>query len=257
MNTIANRAAGGALASIANLKAGLQNVQTAVHVKGGESILRMGKDGIWIYGADNIEVEEGSLWAANPLSLQHGFICWKKIPEGSKDTPELLGEVLVSMFEPAVNKATLPDYGHPWVDVMSIQLRCTNGADEGEQVIYKPSSTGGLRAAKEQIIAAIMKQLDDDPAHPVPLIELKSDHYQNKTWGKTYVPEFAIGKWLSMDGVAEEPAEPEAKPTTTTGTGRRAAPAPEPEPEQAEEPAEQPQQAANGDTGERRRRRRA
>jgi hypothetical protein len=204
-NEVTNRAAG-ALAALGNLKSGLANVQAAIPVAGGEPILRMGRDGIWLYGQDNIEVEDGSEWAANPLSLKHGYICWKKIPEGSKEKPEKLGEVLVSMYDAKPVKTSLPDYGHPWAEQTSITFKCLNGTDEGTQVDYKPSSVGGSNAMAE-LISEIMAQLDKDPAHPVPVIALESDSYMHPQYKKTYVPILKIVRWISMDGVAAEDVE--------------------------------------------------
>lgn len=264
---VANATAGGAIASLQNLKAGLANVKSTTKPKGGEPIMRMGKDGKWIFGAENLEVEAGSKWAINPLSLQHGFVCWKVIPDGSKEKPELLGEALVSMFEAKPFKDSLPDYGHPWADCLTFSLLCLDGEDEGEQVLYKTSSTGGLRASLE-FVGVLMKQLDEDADHPVAVVELKSDHYQNKTWGKTYFPVFDIVEWMGMDGVAAAPAAAEAPKEepkqaapqeTTRRRGAAATPAPAPEPEEEppfeeDKPAEAALAAAQG--GEVRRRRR-
>jgi hypothetical protein len=223
---VTKTSAAGALAALGNLKQGLQNVQSNIRVAGGEPILRMGRDGIWIYGADNVEVEDGSTWAINPMSLTHGFICWKVIPEGSKEKPELLGEETRSMFQPLPNKDSLPDYGHPWAEVLSVQLKCVSGEDEGEQVLYKTSSTGGLRAMKE-LIGSIMEAIDKHPETPVPVVVLESDSYPHKQYGKTYFPVINIQSWVSMEGVeAEAPAAEEKKPEPVQATRRQAKPAP-------------------------------
>jgi len=238
MNTNIATAAGGAVGALKNLKAGLQNVRDNTKPKGGEPILRLGRDGKWIFGADNLEVEAGSTWAVNPLSLQHGFLCWKVIPEGSKDTPELLGEEMVSMFSTKPDKAALPDYGHPWADCLSFNVLCLDGEDKGEQVLYKTTSTGGLRATRE-FIAVLMDQLDKDESKPVPVIELASDHYPHKQYGKTYFPVFKVVKFVPMDEApTDEQAEadaPKEEPKqaapqeTTRRRGAATAPAPEPE----------------------------
>lgn len=254
-------ASANALAALGNLKQGLQNVQSGIRVAGGEPILRMGRDGIWIYGADNVEVEDGSTWAVNPMSLTHGYICWKVIPEGSKEKPELLGEETRSMFQPLPNKDSLPDYGHPWADILSVQLKCVSGEDEGEQTLYKTSSTGGLRAMKE-LIGSIMEAIDKHPDTPVPVVQLKSDSYPHKQYGKTYFPVIAISKWVSMDGIADEaetaapPAEEKQPEVRQSRRAAAAAPVQETVEDEDETVQEQPAQAAN-DTGERRRRRRA
>lgn len=266
MNTnLSTASVGGAVGALKNLKAGLQNVRDNTKPKGGEPILRLGRDGKWIFGADNLEVEAGSTWAVNPLSLQHGFICWKVIPEGSKESPELLGEEMVSMFSTKPDKAALPDYGHPWADCLSFNLLCLDGEDKGEQTLYKTSSTGGLRASRE-FIAVLMDQLDKDESKPVPVVNLVSDHYAHKQYGKTYFPVFKVVKFVPMDEApsegepakAEAPKEEPQVETQPAGQRRRAAaPAPAPEPEVEDEqgePETAQQQAAPA--GEVRRRRR-
>jgi hypothetical protein len=263
-NEVTNRAAG-ALAALGNLKSGLANVQAAIPVAGGEPILRMGRDGIWLYGQDNIEVEDGSEWAANPLSLKHGYICWKKIPEGSKEKPEKLGELLVSMYDAKPVKTSLPDYGHPWAEQTSITFKCLNGTDEGTQVDYKPSSVGGSNAMAE-LIGEIMAQLDKDPAHPVPVIALESDSYMHPQYKKTYVPVLKIVRWIGMDGVAaedvdeavggeqqaKEPEVPVSGKATRRGRQPAEAAQQEPEVQQDNQPAET-QAAASGEVRRRRR----
>lgn len=258
MNTNIATAAGTAVGALKNLKAGLQNVRAAAPSTGAEGILKLGKDGKWCFGAENLEIEPGSRWAVNPLSIKHGFVCWKVIPEGSKDTPEKLGEVMVSMFEPKPNPAELPDYGHPWADCIGFTLKCLDGEDKGEQVSYAPTSKGGLRAIGE-FLDRFMAHEDD--ATPVPVLVLKSDFYMHKQYGKTYFPVFDIVGWMGMDGVSAEDDEPEAEAAQQPAEQprRRAAPV-EQEPVEDDEgeeeaPVEQPvQQQAEG--GERRRRRR-
>jgi hypothetical protein len=247
-NTPAPAAAAGALAALGNLKAGLANVQQNTHAKGGEPILRLGRDGVWIYGADNTENEQGSKWAVHPLTIQHGYVCWKVIPNGSKTQPELLGEEMRRAIEPKPNRDTLPTYENtetgkpdPWADQISFQLLCVEGEDKGTAVIYKTSSTGGIRASKE-LIGALMAQLDSDPSKPMPIVELTNDSYQHKQYGKTYVPVFKIDGWTTLDGFeADEPANEDQ---------------PEREQQVEEQPAKAAEPAAAEQGGERRRRRR-
>lgn len=262
MNTnLSTTAAGGAVASLKhNLKAGLANVRAAAPSTGAEGILKMGKDGKWNYGAENLEIELDSRWAVNPLSLKHGYVCWKVIPEGVKDTPEKLGEVMVSMFDTKPSKDSLPDYGHPWADCIGFSLKCLNGEDKGEQVSYAPTSKGGLRAV-DGLLGAILDR--EDETTPVPVLLLKSDHYPHKTWGKTYFPVFDIVDWISMDGAGAEPAaeapKEEPKQAAPQETARRrgaAAPAPAPKPEvedEQDEPEVAPQAAPAGEVRRRRR----
>lgn len=263
-----------ALAALGGLKQGLSNVQQSIPVAGGEPILRMGRDGIWVFGAENLEVEEGSLWAVNPLSLKHGWICWKKRPQGSKEKAEKYADILVPMHEPKPAFAALPSYDDgEWSEQTSITLRCMNGTDEGTQTDYKPSSIGGANQMRE-FIAAIMKQLDTDPDHPVPVVSLESSSYNHQTWGKTYTPVLRIVEWVSLDGLdndaegdeagqtgetnEEGPAEPAAQETVAAAPARRrAAPAAAPTDEPPFEQDKAPTQPAPAQgQGEVRRRRR-
>lgn len=211
--------------------------------------MRMGRDGMWLFGADNIEVEKGSQWAANPLSLKHGWINWKKVPQGSKEKPEKFGEILVAMHEPKPLLSSLPVYENgEWLEQTSITFRCLTGEDEGTQSDYKPSSVGGANAMKD-LIAAIMKQLDEDPEFPVPLIEFGSSSYQHKTYGKTYTPELKIVDWLSLEDAqsgGEDDVEDEADAPQQTQAAAPAAPA-EGRRRRAAEPAPAPAAQADED----------
>ena len=62
------------LPSVKSLSAALRSLDTGV--SSGSVILKMDKTGHWVFGADQTEVETGSLWAVNPYSFIHGFIAW-------------------------------------------------------------------------------------------------------------------------------------------------------------------------------------
>lgn len=269
---VTSAAAGGALAALGGLRQGLQNIQTSIPSIGGLPILKLEKDGRdWLYGADNVQVEEGSLWAVNPLSFKHGYVNWKKRPEGSKEKPELFGEVLVGMNQTPPDPTTLPVYTEgAWTECVYVELTCVSGEDEGTTVQYKPNSKGGLSALKE-LLGKILARPEGD-INVVPVVELNIDSYDNKSYGgRTYIPLIEVRKWASLDTTKVEDAVPvEDKSGTaaaakiaeqTAPRGRRAAAAPAPETTVEEEPEEQTQVAeqpgtAQGEGGERRRRRR-
>ena len=54
---------------------------------------------------------------------------------------------------------------------------------------------------------AIAEAVDKDPSKPVPVVLLKKEHYQHKSYGRIFTPLFDIQSWMSMDG--EAPAEVE------------------------------------------------
>ena len=264
MNELANTNAGStAIAALAGLRQGLANVRRSIP-QTGDAFLRLLSDGGWVYGAENIEVEGGSQWAVNPLSLRHGWVSWT---EHKKQKNEVVGEVMVQMTAPLPVQTGLRDTGWEWKQQVAFQLKCMSGEDTGEQTLYKTVSVGGMNAVSK-LVDDIMKQLDKDPAHPVPVIELHTDHYQHKVWGKTYVPVFKVVGWASMtdapEVVEEKPAEPakQAEAAAAASTGRRTRNVPETAPAAAQEtvaarPVPEPAPAAPAAEEPVRRRRRA
>jgi hypothetical protein len=227
-----------ALASLQGLKKNLQNVVTSMPAKlGGDPILRLGKDGIWVYGADSVEVQEGSLWAINPFSLVHGYVCWTRWEDYKlKKKNELVGETMVSMNTPLPDPSQLRKYeveGHPgefwgYAFAIGFNLACTNGDDKGVQVVYKPTSVGGVNACRE-IIDKIMAQLDADISKPVPLVDLGSGTYKHKSYGTVVTPEIKIKGWAALDaneeGEIEQEEVAEAPAKAAAPASQRRAPA--------------------------------
>lgn len=210
MNAVVQRAnASTALAALSSLKAGIQNVQQTMVRKSSDPFLRMLKDGEWVYGQEDIEVENGSLWAANPLSIEHGWTAWDRSPKADNSNGPL-GEVMVPQSMPLPNKAELKDVGADWEYQTSIVFQCLNGTDKGEQVKYKASSVGASKAMDE-LVKAISRQLDADETKPVPVVKFSNSTYSHKQYGKVYEPVLDIVDWLPLTDETPEVAEPEAK----------------------------------------------
>ncbi len=70
------KGAGLPAADIAKYKQALTRVQASAPTIGGLPILKLGKDGIWRYGQTDTDVQDGSEWAVNPVSMKKGFIAW-------------------------------------------------------------------------------------------------------------------------------------------------------------------------------------
>lgn len=252
MNTVAIRNTGGtAVAALQSLKTGLANVQQSLPPSMGDMLLRMLKDGGWVYGPENIEVEDGSLWAINPMSIAHGFVCWTNYDPKERKKNELLGERMVSMTAPKPTPESLPSYDNgrggawEWNDQVAFDLVCVSGEDKGEQVHYKTTSVGGIRAVHE-LIDKIMKQLDVDANTPVPVVELSSDSYEHRSYGKTYVPIFVVKQWAGLDDAelddsnddaGDEPQQ--AQPATPEPARRRRSGGEQASTQQAEQQAPQ------------------
>lgn len=169
----------------------------------GQTYLRMTREGVWVFGGDNIEVEEGSLWAINTYSFMHGFVLWE---ESQKE-----GEVMVPFTDP------LPDNPGDWDAQVGFQLACINGEDEGTQVTFFSSSNGGKKA-----YGNVYDDVADRPDvnFEYPVIELVNSSWQSKKYGKIYEPVFAVRGWANKDqellggkGAAKKPASGGRKAT--------------------------------------------
>jgi hypothetical protein len=159
-------------------------------------ILKMDKTGHWVFGADQTEVEDDSVWAVNPFSFVHGYICWG---EG-----EVLGEKMVGVAEPLPELEPAPAASkRGWEMQVGMTLACTNGEDEGMQARYAATSVGGKKAV-QALAVAIAEQVDKDQSKPVPMVRLKKEHYQHKSYGRIYTPVFEVVKWVGLDA---QPAE--------------------------------------------------
>jgi len=186
---------GSNLPSVQSLSSALRSVAADVGA-GGMVILKMDKTGHWVFGADQTEVEDDSIWAVNPFSFVHGYICWG---EG-----EVLGEKMVGVAEPLPELEPAPTAAKKgWEMQVGMTLACTNGEDEGMQARYSATSVGGKKAV-QALAVAIAEQVDKDQTKPVPMVRLKKEHYQHKSYGRIYTPVFEVVKWVGLDA---QPAE--------------------------------------------------
>lgn len=197
---------------VANLAATLRAVNVA-DPTGGTVILKMDKTGHWVFGADQTEVEDGATWAINPFSFVHGYIAW--------GDGEVLGEKMVPVSSPLPEMDVSPAGAkRGWEIQIGMSLKCLDGEDEGMEARYATTSVGGKRSV-QSLVLAIAAQVDADQSKPVPVVVLKKEHYQHKSYGRIFSPVFEIQKWIGMDGAVEEAVEEEAP--APTGRRRRSA----------------------------------
>lgn len=192
----------------AKLVAGIADSRTTTVIAGGgKPLLRMLKDGGWVFGASNEEVQEGSHWVVNVMSLTHGYNCWVEGAGNAKN--ELRGEVMVSVAE-HMPPRPIPVDGYPYKEQRAFEAKCLTGADAGTEVLHKTSSVGGLREM-DGLLAKIQAKLQSPGGidFPCPVIELKGSSYTHKKWGQIYNPIYEIVGWANMDGVMEDEDEEE------------------------------------------------
>jgi hypothetical protein len=243
---------------------------------GGKPLLRLLRDGIWVFGQENIEVQDGSYWAVNPMQLTHGWVCW--IDGGPNAKNELAGEIMGPMWEPRVPRPA-PIGATPFKEQFGCEMRCLTGDDAGIEIQFKTPSDGGIRAMVKLRDEVQRHLTNGGAAFPCPVVELTQEHYNHSKWGKIYKPIMNIVGWCDMNGLMEgeapeaieapeEPApEPEPEPEVApVKTRQRRAPAappaaaappleprPEPVPTQAARQRQAPPEAAPAHTGQRRR----
>jgi hypothetical protein len=166
--------------------------------------MKMDRTGTWVFGVDDTVPEDDSLWAINPAGCLHGYVAWGNAQHDNEGTN--VGEVMVPATQPMPSEADLPNVKGTWSKATALQLRCTNGEDEGVQVLYKANSVGGRKAYAKTLQAIVEKITGGDEAC-VPLVTLASDSYKHAKYGTIFNPIFAIQGWSNMDGeAAEEPA---------------------------------------------------
>lgn len=168
--------------------------------------LKLDKAGIWTYGSEEIEVEEGSRWAINPATMATGFAAWD---ESTKVGEEM--EPIVS--DSPVLRGNLPDVGAQWNPQTAMQLKCLSGEDKGVDVLYSTTSKGGVKAFKA-MVSAIMARMESGMDGVVPIVELEVGSYKHKKYGKIFTPELKVVDWLALDAdeaPADKPKEVEAQ----------------------------------------------
>ena len=181
---------GGTLPSVQSLSTALRAIKEDTGA--GVTILKMDKTGHWVFGADQTEIEDDSVWAINPFSFVHGYIAW--------GDGEVLGEKMCSISEPLPELEPAPSGAkRGWEKQVGFSLKCLNGEDEGLDARYTVTSVGGKRAAQE-LAVAIAEQVDKDQTKPVAVVSLGKEHYQHKSYGRIYTPVFNVVRWASMNG---------------------------------------------------------
>ena len=202
------------LPAVTSLSTALRNIEVDVG-PAGTAILKMDKTGHWVFGADQTEAEDGSKWAVNPFSFVHGFIAW--------GDGEVLGEKMVSVSQPLPELEPAPPQSKKgWETQVGMSLKCISGEDAGLEARYSTTSVGGKRAV-QTLAAAIAAQVEKDQSKPVPVVQLKKEHYQHKSYGRIYTPVFEIVEWVGMEGEASSTDDDETPPPAAAARRRRAA----------------------------------
>jgi hypothetical protein len=207
----------------ASLMKGIEQTRSTITTGGGKPFLRLTRAGDYIYGPQNIDVQDGSQWAVNLAALEHGWVCW--------GDGELLGQIMVDVRLPQPARP-LPLEGYAFEAQFGMGLACISGEDKGLEVIYKNNSLG-YKKAFDQLLADIRARYIIDQIFYWPVLELLTSSYPHKKYGQIFEPIFKIVGWADAQGNLQS-----AKPRVV------APPAEEPTLRAATRPAEEPSEPA-------------
>ena len=197
------------LGALGALRTGLANVRAKLPEAGGKGILRMLQeaDG-WVFGQEDNALPLGTEVAINPLSIRHGYTCWTDRAKGEGKN-ENLGERLYGLSEqvPAMHeleKMEDPKTGAPcaWKDALTMDMKILDGKHANAEIVYKPTSVGGMNASRT-IIDAVFDKLAEETPFVCPIVKLDQDNYKHASYGKTYVPKFEVVGWMDLEGNEE------------------------------------------------------
>jgi len=207
-----------------SLMKGIEQTRSTITTGGGKPFLRLTRAGDYIYGPQNIDVQDGSQWAVNLAALEHGWVCW--------GDGELLGQIMVDVRLPQPARP-LPLEGYPFEAQFGMGLACITGEDKGLEVIYKNNSLG-YKKAFDQLLADVRARYLLDQAFYWPVLELLTSSYPHKKYGQIFEPVFKIVGWADAQGNLQS-----AKPRAVA-----APPSEEPTLRAATRPAETPSDPA-------------
>lgn len=186
----------------AKLSETLANFSAAKNSLMGKALLRLTKQGVWVFGADNEALKNGTLLVGNPSSLQAGYVAWYegKI-EGEKMQSINAGPVDPTTLGP-VNSGSIPPgkkapSGKGWENQASIDL--ITKSDMPLSLVYKTSSLGGMKTLLT-LAGEIAYGMSENPARVYPVIELDVDSYVHKEFGEVFTPVLSIVSWLDAEG---------------------------------------------------------
>ena len=105
----------------------------------------------------------------------------------------------------------------------AVNLKCISGTDAGTEVIYKPTTVGGIQAVAG-LIEAVRDRLNggqhDGKVSPIVLLE--KDSYPHAQYGKIWTPQLTIVDWMPLERSGADAAADVA----AAGARRAAAPPP-------------------------------
>jgi len=180
---------------------------------GGQLFLKMEKSGHWVYGTNADPVDPESVFAINPTSFQHGWICWGN--ERTTKQGTRLGQLMASATQPYPACPAAIEDG-TWTQQFGFDLQGYEGEDADMELSWNGNSRGA-QAAYGKLLQTVVTQITSGKPDFVPLVALETESYKHAKYGKIFNPLFNVVGWVTMDGLSAAPAddaddEPEPAP---------------------------------------------
>lgn len=197
-------------ANLTQLQSALQRTQAFANqaASAGEMYVKMGKDGRWTMGTDELELEEDSEWAVNPMSFATGWSAFDS--QGTR-----VGEEMASLQQDPILAANLPQVAGTWAPQIGMSIKCVSGEDAGTEGLQYQRSKGGI-AAQSGLLNEIMTRVDAGDEQCVPIVTFSSTKYKHSKYGWIYTAVITVVRWTTMEGEGLE--EKEAEPAKTLQT---------------------------------------
>ena len=196
---------GGEMVDPSKMQSAMSRLGQAARSVGGGLFLRFTKQGEWVFGQDQDDVEAGDRFAVNPMSFTNGYIGW--------ENGAVVGQHMCSVMDgmPCTQADLEPIEGKGQSDGWSAQLGITmKSLDEDEplELNFNATSRGGKQAIGTLADEIAVRMLEDAESC-VPIIELDADSYKHKSYGKIFTPVLAVVAWADVNGSIVEEVENE------------------------------------------------
>jgi hypothetical protein len=207
---------GGALTSLQALEVALSKVDTSsVAGRTGKPLLQFkSRENAYVYGQKKTVPEDGSHWAVDPRTFKRG---WISFGNGNKK----LGERLASVSKPLIDVTTLPDYGFPWQEEWTVDMKCVSGADTGLEVVFAMSTDGGTKAIVG-LLDAVKDRVESGQHNGdvAPIMLLEKDSYVHGEHARIWYPVLTVVAWMPLEGPPPASiAKPAPAPTRAPSPG--------------------------------------
>jgi len=173
-------------------EASVDNMARVGAAAGRSEFLRMDKSGDWYFGVNDNPVGPDDRLYLDPMGSVHGWQCWADTDRSDVKAAALLGSEVVPSYEDLPPKPEeVPRTGRDWAAMVGLSLLM-----DGHKLTYTTTALGGLDAVAA-LSAELKTQYKTDPSRMVAVLNLGSDWYDHKKWGKTYVPVFNVIDWVA------------------------------------------------------------